>query len=32
MHHETSGLSFPAMAAVLLTLFIAVAFLTTTIH
>jgi hypothetical protein len=32
MHHENGNLSFPAMAAVLLTLFIAVAFLTTTIH
>jgi hypothetical protein len=32
MHHEGSGLSFPAMAAVLLTLLVAVAFLTTTMH
>jgi hypothetical protein len=32
MHHQTGGLSFSAMVAVLLTLLIAVAFLTTTIH
>jgi hypothetical protein len=32
MHSQNGGMSFSAMTAVLLTLFIAVAFLTTTIH
>ena len=32
MHHQTGGLSLPAVTAVLLALLIAVAFLTTTIH
>jgi len=32
MHHQSGGLSFSTMAAVLLTLLVAVAFLTTTLH
>jgi hypothetical protein len=32
MHHQTGGMSFSAMAAILLTLLVAVAFLTTTLH
>ena len=32
MHGQSGGVSFSAMAAVLLTLLVAVAFLTTTIH
>ena len=32
MHHQTGGLSFSAMTAILLTLLVAVAFLTTTMH
>ena len=32
MHHQPGGLSFSTMAAVLLALLVAVAFLTTTLH